>query len=227
MQNISAIVQNFFNLVSRPGDESVEKDCRHQPNVKSRETGSSSNETTFMSELEGNFSNRNNAGSRFDQHGLHANSPNYQVPALIKTSNFASVENTKLTYNVSSNKASCMTVDAFHQHINLNKISLLRSAIEAGFECDKKYKVGEKSMTPFQYAMWQGNVDVMKVLLPHTSRNHIVLAFLNAHEEATSKELVKILPAAREILTALESQVDWKYPLAQCANFIERIEARL
>lgn len=227
MQNISAIVQNFFNLVSRSVDEYVDKDCRHQPNVKSLGAGFSLSVTNFMSESERSSPQRNNAGTRSDQHGLRSDPPNYQPAASINTTNFARVENTELICRPKSNKASRVAVDAFHQHINRNKISLLQSDIEAGFECDKKYKVGAQSMTPFQYAMWQGNGDAMKVLLPHTSRNHIVLAFLNAHDDATSEELVKILPAAREILAALESQADWKYPLAQCANFIERIEARL
>ena len=207
MQNILSSFQHLFISASKPGDECAEINSGHAPTMKSLQTGKSSPETYSMSEIGNSGSQKTNAGSRFEKHNPGATAPTYRAGA----------ENPEETSQV--------IVDAFLQHIYRNEINSLQSDIEAGFRCDDTYKVGGKSMTPFQYAMWQGNADAMKVLLPHTSRNHIVLAFLEAHD-ASFQERVKILPAAKEILGTLESQSGWKYPLAQCANFIERIEAR-
>jgi len=208
MQNLISGLQHFLTPVSRPGDTCVEKNSRLAPTVKSLQTGKSSPESYSMSETGSRSPQRNNRAARSDGHHSDATPPTYR----------AGTEHSKKTPQI--------TADIFLQHINRNEINLLQSDIEAGFQCDEPYEVTGKSITPFQYAMWQGNADALKVLLPHTSRNHIVLAFLEAHEEASLQELDKILPAAKEVLTMLESQPEMKYPLAQCANFIERIEAR-
>jgi hypothetical protein len=225
MQNISALFQNFFNPASKFGDKYVEMTFTDQPQMKSLQIGDSSSETDFMSKAGRNSPQKNSVGTHFDQRSPESNPPTYQAPAFIATTSPGNVRNLGCTSTGNLKEASRIAVDVFFQYIQRNEISLLQSDIEAGFKCDDTYKVGGKSMTPFQYAMWQGNVDAMKVLLPHTSRNYVVLAFLEAHE-ASFQELVKILPAAKEILATLKPQSDWKYPVAQCANFIERIEAR-
>jgi hypothetical protein len=203
MQNIISSFQQFFTPASKPGDEYVEENSGQAPTLKSLQTGKFRPETCSMSEI-----GKNSSGARSDQHDSDATPPIYRVGR---------------TWNVE--ETSQITVDVFLQHIHRDEINSLQSDIEAGFQCDDTYQIGGKSMTPFQYAMWQGNADAMKVLLPHTSRNHIVLAFLEAHE-ASHQELAKILPAAKKILATLKSQSDWKHPVAQCANFIERIEEK-
>jgi hypothetical protein len=208
MQNLISSLPHFFTPDSRPGDKYVEKNSRHAPKVKSLQTGKSLPETCALSEIRSRSPQKINCAARSGDHHSDATPPTYR----------ASMGHLEETPKI--------TADVFFQHINHNEINLLQSAIEAGFQCDATYAVNGKSITPFQYAMWQGNADALKVLLPHTSRNHIVLAFLRAHEEASLQELDKILPAAKEVLTTLGSQPEMKYPWAQCANFIERIEAR-
>ena len=225
MQNISALFQNFFNPASKFGDKYVEMNSRDQPRMKSLQVGDASSESGFMSKAGRNSTQKNSVDVHFDHRSPVPNPPTYQAPVFIATTSPGNVRNLGSTSTGNLKEASHIAVDAFFKHIERNEISLLQPDIEAGFKCDDTYQVGGKSMTPFQYAMWQGNVEAMKVLLPHTSRNCVVLAFLEAHE-ASFQELVKILPAAKEILATLKPKSDWKYPVAQCANFIERIEAR-
>jgi hypothetical protein len=208
MQNLISSLQHFFTPDSRPGDACAGKNSRHAPAVKSLQSGKSWPETYAMSEIGSRSPQKNNGAARAGEPHADATPPTYQ----------AGTEHPE--------EAPQITADIFLQHIDGNEINLLQSAIEAGFQCDATYAVNGKSITPFQYAMWQGNADALKALLPHTSRNHIVLAFLKAHEEASFQELDKILPAAKEVLATLGSQPGMKYPCAQCANFIERIEAR-
>ena len=208
MQNILSSFQHLFISASKPGDACVEKNSRLAPTVKSLQTGTCLPESYSMSETGSHYPQKNNGAARSGRHHSDATPPAYR----------AGTEPSKETPKI--------TADVFLQHINRNEINLLQSDIEAGFRCDATYEVNGKLITPFQYAMWQGNADALKVLLPRTSRNHIVLAFLKALEEASLQELDKILPAAKEVLAALGAQPEMKYPLAQCANFIERIEAR-
>lgn len=208
MQNILASFQHLFISAFRADGACVEENSRDEPTVKSPQAGKSLPETYAMSEIGNRSSQKNNGAARSGEHHGGATRPIY----------LAGMEH--------PNETPQITADIVLQHINRNEIDLLQSDIEAGFQCEGTCEVNGKSITPFEYAMWEGNVDALKVLLPHTHRNNIVLAFLNAYEDASLQDLYKILPAAKEVLIAMKSQPEMKYPLAHFANVILRIEGK-
>jgi len=209
MQKLISSLQHFFTPVSRPGEIGIDKNSMPAPNIKSLATHKSSPEDYSMSEIKHHSPRMNNNATRSGIHHSDVTPPTYR----------ASMED--------SEEAPEISADTFFQYIERDEIGLLQSGIEAGFLCDETYEISGKSMTPFQCALWQGNVEALKVLFPHTGRNYIVLAFSRAYEDACREELCKILPAAKEVIAVLKEQPEMKNPLAQCVNFIYRIEARL